>query len=217
MKYRFDILEDSPEQSTEPHFDDERTLLTARPVVPLEKINAKARHRKQWFLGGAFAVAMMLGAASALLAQYFKLRNVQSAPAEVSQEVDVPATPLAVAENPPPDTETPLVEVQAPAVTEAATEELTPAESTPKKQTSVRRMTAAAHKRDDYVDPRNDDRNISEADQLNRIRDSVLYDEWQERRARRAMRRERRRAERYNHRDLSNLDEIFEGRRRSNP
>lgn len=213
MKYRFDILEDSPEQFTEPHFDDERTLLTARPVVPLEKINAKVRHRKQWFLGGAFAVAMMLGAASALLASYFKLRSVPRAPAEVSQEVDVPATPLAVAENPPPDTETPLVEVQA----AEATEEPTPTEITPKKQTTAKRTIAAAHKRDDYLAPPNDDRRINEQDELNRIRDSVLYDEWQERRARRAMRRERRRAERYNHRDLSNLDEIFEGRRRPNP
>ena len=214
MKYRFDTAEHSPEPAIEPHFDDERTLLTARPVVPLEKINAKARHRKQWFLGGAFAVAMMLGAASALLASYFKMRNVQRAPVEVSQEVDAPAAALAAAENPPPDTETPLVEVQA----AEATEEPTPAESTPKKQTPAKRVTAAAHQRDDdYINPPNDDRQISEQDELYRIRDSVLYDEWQERRARRAIRRERRRAERYNHRDLSNLDEIFEGRRRPNP
>ena len=54
----------------------------------------------------------------------------------------------------------------------------------------------------------------SEEEDLDRIRDAVLYDEWQERRARRAERRERRRLDRYNHRDLSNLDEIFEGRRR---
>ena len=59
----------------EPHFDDERTLLAARRVVPLEKIEKKARHRRQWFLGGAFALAMMLGAASALVASYLKLRQ----------------------------------------------------------------------------------------------------------------------------------------------
>jgi hypothetical protein len=112
MKYRFNSSEDSPEPSNQPNFDDERTVATARPVVPLEKINAKTRHRKQWFLGGAFAIAMMLGAASALLASYFKLRNVQKAPAEVSQEVDVTAAPLVVAENPVPETETPLVEDQ---------------------------------------------------------------------------------------------------------
>jgi hypothetical protein len=55
---------------------------------------------------------------------------------------------------------------------------------------------------------------MSEEDQLQQIRSAVLYDQWEERRARRALRRERRRAERYNHRDLSNLNEIFEGRRR---
>ena len=59
----------------QPHFDDERTLLRARPVVPLEKIEAKVKHRRRWFLGSAFAVAMLLGAASALVSAYFKLRN----------------------------------------------------------------------------------------------------------------------------------------------
>jgi hypothetical protein len=61
-----------------------------------------------------------------------------------------------------------------------------------------------------------------EEDELRRIRDAVLVDEWQERRQRRAdrraerraERRERRRADRDSERDLSNLDEIFEGRRR---
>jgi hypothetical protein len=61
-----------------------------------------------------------------------------------------------------------------------------------------------------------DSRRMNEDDSLHQIRDAVLFDEWQERRARRVLRRERRRAER-NHRDLSNLDEIFEGRRRPNP
>ena len=214
MKYRFDSVENSSEQARQPHFDDEITLLTARPVVPLEKIDAKARHRRQWFLGGAFAVAMMLGAASALLASYLKLRNVQSVPAEISQEADTPAAPLAVAESPAPETETPVIEVQG----NEETEELTAAEEpAPKKHTPVTRRTAAAVTHDDYVPGPSDNRRVSEEDELNRIRDAVLYDEWQERRARRAIRRERRRAERYNHRDLSNLDEIFEGRRRPNP
>ena len=186
----------------EPHFDDERTLLTAQPVVPLEKINAKARHRKQWFLGGAFAVAMMLGAASALLASYFKMRNVQP----VSVEVEV--TP----EDSP---------VEAPAATLAAVEQTTDTEvsvpeNTPKKQPVVKRKLVVP-KTHDYVAEPSDNRNMSEDDQLHQLRDAVLYDEWQERRARRVWRRERRRAERYNHRDLSNLDEIFEGRRRPNP
>jgi hypothetical protein len=206
MKYRFDSAIDSPNLSSEPQFDDERTLLSARPVVPLEKINAKVRHRKQWFLGGAFAIAMMLGAASALLASYFKMRNVQNAPVEVTQ-VDVPEAPVAVAENP--SAETPVA-----AVGEAAadTEEMIPEESAPKKAAPLKRRTVVVAAKPD------DTRQMSEDDALDQIRDTVLYDEWQERRARRVWRRERRRAERYNnHRDLSNLDEIFEGRRRPRP
>jgi hypothetical protein len=212
MKYRFDNAIDSPNLVSRPHFDDERTLLSARPVVPLEQIDAKTRHRKRWFLGSAFAVAMMLGAASALLASYLKMRNVQNVPAEVTQ-VDVPEEPIAVAENPP-------VETPAAAVEEGAdTEELIPAESTPKKAAPVKRRTVVAAARpDDYMNVPSDTRRMSEDDALHQIRDTVLFDEWQERRARRVLRRERRRVERYNnHRDLSNLDEIFEGRRRPSP
>lgn len=209
MRYEFDS-EMSPSAS-EPHFDDERTLLSARPVVPLEKIDAKTRHRRRWFLGGAFAIAMMLGAASALLASYLKLRNVQSVPAQVTQ-VNVPEEPIAVAENPP-------VETPADAAVEETpeTEELIPEEATPKKAPVKKRaVVIAAAKPDDDISEPSDSRRISEDDALHQIRSAVLYDEWQERRARRVLRRERRRAER-NHRDLSNLDEIFEGRRRPNP
>jgi hypothetical protein len=60
----------------QPHFDDELTVLTAQPVVPLEQIEKKARHRRRWFLSGAFAIAMLLGAASALVSAYFRVRNV---------------------------------------------------------------------------------------------------------------------------------------------
>ena len=82
----------------EPHFDDERTVLTARRVVPLKKIEAKARHRRQWFLGGAFAIAMMLGAGSALVASYLKLRNAPQTVTEVVVEPDIAPEPVAVAE-----------------------------------------------------------------------------------------------------------------------
>ena len=80
--------------SAQPNFDDERTLLSARPVVPLEKIDAKERHRRHWLLGGAFALAMMLGAASALLASYLKLRNVPDCCAVRSQKLKLRLRPL---------------------------------------------------------------------------------------------------------------------------
>ena len=197
-------------EHAEPHFDDERTLIAARPVVPLETIEAKARHRRRWVLGGAFAIAMMLGAASALVASYLKLRNVPQTATELSVQPEVAAAPVAVAESAP--TDTPVVENEDTAVVENETaEETTTPPVTPKKE-SPRHRAVATDRAQEPIEPR-DTRQFSEDEQLHRIREAVLYDEWQERRARRVLRRERRRAERYNHRDLSNLNEIFEGRR----
>ena len=174
----------------QPHFDDELTVLSAQPVVPLEQIEAKVKHRRRWFLGSAFAVAMLLGAASALVSAYFKLRG---APEPEIQSLSVLSVP-----EPTPESVVPVVE------------------STPTPQPRVRdKATRVAPV---IVEPplRN------EEDELKNIREAVLYEEWQERRMRRAERREerrqerreRRRAERDSDRDLSNLDEIFEGRRR---
>ncbi len=190
---------------SEPHFDDERTVLTARRVVPLEKIEAKARHRRQWFLGTAFAIAMVLGAGSALVASYLKLRHAPQTQTatELAAEPEVTPEPLPVAKNAP--TENPVVETSEDEVT-------TPPEEPKKEPAPKRRIVTAQHSREPLAVP--DTREMSEEEHLQQIRDAVLYDEWQERRARRVERRERRRADRYNHRDLSNLDEIFEGRRR---
>lgn len=183
-----------------PHFDDERTVLSARRVVPLERINAKVRNRRYWLMAGALTVAMMLGAASALVASYLKLRNVAAPVAEV--EVD--SAPLAVAESVP----AAVVEEPVPVPTESP--------ESPKPAAPPKRKTVA--KPIDELYKPSPTQKVSEDEDLDRIREAVLYDEWQERRARRAERRERRRLDRYNHRDLSNLDEIFEGRRRrANP
>ena len=179
----------------EPHFDDERTLRSAQPVVPLARIN-KTRHRRQWFLGGAFAIAMVLGAATALIASYLRLRQTPTTITEVSEDEDVLPSALAVTT---PETESiDTVEPVAPARKEFSTKH---------RMVVVKRDVEPAEPRDAH---------LSESEELQQIRQAVLVDEWQERRARRVERRERRRQERYNHRDLSNLDEIFEGRRRPN-
>jgi hypothetical protein len=174
----------------QPNFDDERTILSARPVVPLEQIDAKVRHRRRWFLGGAFAVAMLLGAASALVSAYFKLRNVPDPEIQSSS----------MSSSLPEQTLGSLL----PSLEEQPTVE--PVTVTPKRLKPTFRNTD--HRDEPVTQPR-----LSEEEELRRIRDAVLVDEWQERRLRRAERRERRRAER-SERDLSNLDEIFEGRRR---
>jgi hypothetical protein len=167
----------------QPHFDDEQTVLTAQPVVPLEQIAARTNHKRRWVLGGAFAVAMLLGAASALVSAYFKFRNVP----------DPEIQSLSVVQ-PEPQTETVSLDSE-------PTVEIVPERPTPRPRERVE-----VEKREPIViQPR-----LSEDDDLRRIRDDVLMDRWEERRQRRVERRERRRAQ-HRVRDLSNIDEIFEG------
>src|SRR5215217_1026703 len=124
-----------PHSPPQPHFDDERTVLSARPVVPLEKIN----HRRHWLLAGAFAIAMMLGAGSALAAWYLKVRNsVPETANQIPQEEVTPAPPT-VAESVP--SESPVAESSlAESVEEPAD---IPVE--PKKESTVRRRTIVRH------------------------------------------------------------------------
>ena len=199
---------DAPLPVAQPHFDDEWTLLSARPVVPLDKLEAKEKRRRHWLLGGAFAIAMMLGAASALLASYLKLRNVPTVASEIT-EVEAPAAPVAAAAAPV-EGEMPITgdTVETVNIEEQASTSVTP------KRAPVRR---AATVNTELVRPRTVRESGSEESELERIREAILIDEWQERRARRAARRERRNRVDHHDRDLSNLDEIFEGQRRRRP
>jgi hypothetical protein len=51
----------------EPHFDEEATLLLARPVVPLQEIKADERSRKRLVIGVAMICSLGLGALAATL------------------------------------------------------------------------------------------------------------------------------------------------------
>jgi hypothetical protein len=185
-----------------PRFDDRRVLQRAQQVVPLDKIRAQHRNRTLWFLSGAFVLAMMLGAGSALFAVHIKQRssqitqtNAASAP-EMSAPEPVAAAPV---ESP---TEIPVAEAEevVPPVKQV---------TTPKKQQpTIAQRPRTIESRPNEVEP-------TEEEQLEQIREAVLYDQWQERRLRRAARRERRNR---GDRDLSHVDEIFEGpRRRDRP
>lgn len=203
-EYTFDNRVEIHSPASPPNFDDERTVLSARPVIPLAKIDAKVRHRRRWFIGSAFALAMILGAASALLASYLKLRNAPAPVSEISVETQSSA-PLAVVE--PVASELPaLGETEELSAEASATEE-------PNKKPAVKPNPSVKRSRQ-AIPPQVDGREISEEDELNRIREAVLFDAWEERRARRATRRERRNGADHHNRDLSNLDEIFEGRRK---
>lgn len=50
-----------------PHFDEEATLLSARPVVPLHEVKVAARSRHRLLLGAALLVAAIVGALTASL------------------------------------------------------------------------------------------------------------------------------------------------------
>lgn len=211
-EHGFEKSFNTPAPPVQPHFDDERTIALARPVVPLEKIEARQRQRRHWILGGAFAIAMMLGAASALLASYLKLRNVPNSVTEVTEvtEVDTPAAaPVAVSDTV--ASELPVLDNGGEVETTAENTEELPAPVTPRKT----KPRTTANNDSEITRPRV--RDGDDENELNRIREAVLYDAWQERRARRVARRERRNRSDHHDRDLSNLDEIFEGQRRRRP
>jgi hypothetical protein len=63
----------------EPHFDEEATLLSARPVVPLDEIKANTRFRRPWVPGVTIAGALLLGIAASVF--YFSGQSVSTSKA----------------------------------------------------------------------------------------------------------------------------------------
>lgn len=69
-----------------PHFDEDATLLSARPVVPLHEVNAQTRSRRRVIFGLTILTAILVGAISATLLLIQSEQNSQrSAEADVSQ------------------------------------------------------------------------------------------------------------------------------------
>lgn len=194
-----------------PHFNDRRVVQRAQPVVPLGEIQTKVKLRRLWFLSGAFAIAMMLGAASALVA--VRVKRI-AANTEIPQiaEPQSETTATAAAQLPAIE-ETAIVDSDVDSGGQIADSTTVEVEEAPVHRPAPKRQEPLAQ-RPRIVNSHRDRNGVqpSEDEQLEQIREAVLYEQWQERRARRAARRERR--NRTYDRDLSNLDEIFEGPRR---
>jgi len=89
---------------SQPHFVEERTLLSARPVVPLEQVKTRERSRRGLLLTSAIAVSLLLGACTALAIVYVQQRSItqpadlksQSDPIQQSksEQVNPPSAPL---------------------------------------------------------------------------------------------------------------------------
>jgi hypothetical protein len=201
-----------------PHFEDRRVVMRAQPVVPLDEIRTKVKLRRVWFLSGAFAVAMMLGAASALVAVRVKrIAASNEIPQIAEPETATPETDTAVAAQiGPAEVDSAQVDTaQLDMAADAALVEEAPTHSSVKPTVTARKREAPLAERPRIVGRDSEtlnSRQPSEEEQLEQIREAVLYEQWQERRLRRAARRERR--NRAGDRDLSRVNEIFEGPRR---
>src|SRR5688572_17562864 len=62
-----------------PHFDEDATLLSARPVVPLQQVKSETRSRRHMIFGLTILAAILLGAISATLLLMQSGQNPESA------------------------------------------------------------------------------------------------------------------------------------------
>lgn len=183
----------------EPHFDEEATLLSARPVVPLEVVEKKERSVKRWALAAAVVVALLIGAFSATLV--YKLRSDSSTITQ-EQELARPTAPALES-----GVEGMVAEVPVSAPSEEILDE--PAEKVASKPVSSRREPVSRIEK--TAQTRWDD-----------DREEQIADREMEKENRRAEKRERRRMQRRAERqaqrdagarsdDLLRIREIFEG------
>jgi hypothetical protein len=187
----------------EPHFDDERTIRSAQPVVPLNDVAdvAKEQSRRKWMLAGAFVIASLLGSTAALA--LVRLRQpaptavaTQSTGVEEAREApvaQVPETEVVGGETP---SETLSIEE-----TELDVEAAEPRTQKPKRHNPATSRRSAAPAPVTVTIQTNPPAGSGEA---------RIVDEWQERRQRRVNRKPQN-----HHRDLFRIREIFEGPRRN--
>ena len=182
-------------QSQQPHFNDERTLRSAQPVVPLENVT-RERRRRHLMLGGAFVIACLLGATAAMA--LIRLRQptitddtteatTNDEPQEQALQVNEPESPAGGAAG---DTES---------AAEIATSDVADIDPAKGKKKKSRKHAAAPSEvrimiRTTPVSP-------------NQAR---LVDSWEEKRQRRV----RNPQQNHHSSDLFRIREIFEGPRR---
>ncbi len=182
----------------EPHFDEDWTIQEARAVVPLETIEA-AKHRRLAFrLVGAFALAVLLGAVTAIVS--IRLRQAPAAAANESVAITDDKREETVESE-----STDVTDLDDQPIDEEETESLQPVTL---KQPKSERPTKPIHEVKTQFEPEPEPE-----PEVNTAPQPVLVDQWEERRLRRVQRRERRERRSQRNRDLTRIDELFEGRR----
>lgn len=184
---------------TLPHFDDEATVQSARPVVPLHEVRKASRSKRSLILGAALCLSAFVGAVAASL--------VYSNRAQRAEQSATAASPAAAQESAAGFT-TPSGEVSGAIVnpdeavavdTEAATAGLEVQNSTRVSRQPLKN-TRVPHPVESVVRPQPQDREATE-EEIRR----------EERREARRLRRERRINERRTGDGLTRIREIFEG------
>jgi len=175
----------------EPHFDEEWTLLTARPVVPLTELKSHGALFKHWKVVAAFAGAIVLGGLVGLTSIRFTKPSIQDGsateqPQSAEMQMSIPA-PVETPEEQSVESESVQSEVAKPTV----------------------KLSASARKsvhRNQTPDPQTSAPTVVEPS-TTAAPAATLVDQWQERRPRRV---KRQRPDR-DQNDLMRIDQIFEG------
>ncbi|MFN2530761.1 MAG: hypothetical protein ABR555_05660 [Pyrinomonadaceae bacterium] len=178
----------------EPQFDDERTIQSARPVVPLETISESHRLRRRFALGGALLVALALGALAAVAISFLQQpRNQQTINRDAASEAQAePRIPPDSANEQPADTN--------PSVSNSTGDE---AQAEDSSERPIQRPVPGSRR----VSPKQS----WESGKTSGGTQPRLVDQWQERRARRVTRHEPRERDTHHRRDIFRVDEIFQG------
>lgn len=199
------------EPLTAPHFDDEATLVSARPVVPLQQVKEEARSKRRLGFGLAIAGALVAGALGASVIYKQRDEPQQSVSSEV---VKLPAKVE------PADSSNGFVSATGEASGAAIDSNQHPsagpasdpsdAKSVPA-PTVIRTQTARA-------DRRRTDEQVRTSDVAQYDEDQILQDEIEqrreERREERRLWRERRNRRERSSEGVNRIREIFEGRPR---
>lgn len=194
---------------TEPHFDEEATVLSARPVVPLNQIKTREKSRKWLMLGAAMLFSLLVGVLGASL--IYKQRTQQ--PAVVESDMPAVEGTAKALDEPTAPAEKPLTVAGSGEVPEHKTSTITKAEPAPgirKSLPPIPARVAAPTRTDERVTmaaDRDDERELRRSERIEERRLRRRAD-WEE------MREARRR--RNSSDDLLRIRDIFEGPPRRN-
>lgn len=202
MKYELSKLEETQGSNrplSEPHFDDEATLLSARRVVPFHKLTDKTNSKRNLFFGAILAATLMMGLLGGLI--YARLEQTPAPKAETTQPAAHPAAQDDFTSFPVHDEEVANTrDGSKPAVVDTGNPNPKPVDKRRNPSTSVRKEVS--------VNP-SPTRAQSEPDEWDYLANEREIRRAERRAARRARREATREAQRSD--DLFRIQEIFEG------